>query len=341
MSTYRAVQATGQHQFELVERELVAPEPGHVRVRVLSCGVCHSDVLGVGGVRPDPSAPIVPGHEIVGVVDAVGAGVTSWHPGDRVGVGFLGGHCGECVQCRRGDFVNCLNQPQPGTTEDGGYAEMVYVRASGLVRVPELMNPIDAAPLLCAGITTFNALRNADAPPGALVAIQGIGGLGHLGVQYAKQLGYHTVAIARGAEKEERARSLGADEYIDSAAVDPGAALQSLGGAAVIVATAASGASMSPLVGGLAPRGRLVVVGAATDPISVDTSDLIFGGRSIVGSLTGSSIENEENLAFSVTHGVKPMTEVMSLDDAPKAYERMMSGAARFRVVLDIACAEK
>jgi len=341
MSTYRAVQATGQHQFELVERELVEPEPGHVRVRVLSCGVCHSDVLCVEGVRPDPSAPIVPGHEIVGVVDAVGAGVTSWHPGDRVGVGFLGGHCGECVQCRRGDFVNCLNQPQPGTTEDGGYAEMVYVRASGLVRVPELMNPIDAAPLLCAGITTFNALRNADAPPGALVAIQGIGGLGHLGVQYAKQLGYHTVAIARGAEKEELARSLGADEYIDSAAVDPGAALQSLGGAAVIVATAASGASMSPLVAGLAPRGRLVVVGAATDPISVDTSDLIFGGRSIVGSLTGSSIENEENLAFSVTHGVKPMTEVMSLDDAPKAYERMMSGAARFRVVLDIACAEK
>ena len=341
MSTYRAVQATGQHQFELVERELVEPEPGHVRVRVLSCGVCHSDVLGVEGVRPDPSAPNVPGHEIVGVVDAVGAGVTSWHPGDRVGVGFLGGHCGECVQCRRGDFVNCLNQPQPGTTEDGGYAEMVYVRASGLVRVPELMNPIDAAPLLCAGITTFNALRNADAPPGALVAIQGIGGLGHLGVQYAKQLGYHTVAIARGAEKEELARSLGADEYIDSAAVDPGAALQSLGGAAVIVATAASGASMSPLVGGLAPRGRLVVVGAATDPISVDTSDLIFGGRSIVGSLTGSSIENEENLAFSVTHGVKPMTEVMSLDDAPQAYERMMSGAARFRVVLDIACAEK
>jgi alcohol dehydrogenase, propanol-preferring len=341
MSTYRAVQATQQHQFELVERELVEPEPGHVRVRVLSCGVCHSDVLGVEGVRPDPSAPIVPGHEIVGVVDAVGAGVTSWHPGDRVGVGFLGGHCGECVQCRRGDFVNCLNQPQPGTTEDGGYAEMVYVRASGLVRVPELMNPIDAAPLLCAGITTFNALRNADAPPGALVAIQGIGGLGHLGVQYAKQLGYHTVAIARGAEKEQLARSLGADEYIDSAAVDPGAALQSLGGAAVIVATAASGASMSPLVAGLAPRGRLVVVGAATDPISVDTSDLIFGGRSIVGSLTGSSIENEENLAFSVTHGVKPMTEVMSLDDAPKAYERMMSGAARFRVVLDIAGAEK
>ncbi len=337
MSTYRAYQVTRQRQFELVERDVVDPEPGHVRVRVLSCGVCHSDVLGVEGVRPDPSVPIVPGHEIVGVVDAVGAGVTAWNPGDRVGLGFLGGHCGECTYCRRGDFVNCTNQPQPGTDTDGGYAEMVYARSSGLVRVPDALNPLEAAPLLCAGITTFNALRNADAPLGALVAVQGIGGLGHIGIQQAKQLGYRTVAIARGSEKAELAISLGADEYIDSAAVDPGAALQDLGGAAVIVATAASGASMSPLVAGLVPRGQLVVVGAAEDPISVQTSDLIFGGRSIVGSLTGSSIENEDNLAFSVAHGIRPMVEVMSLDDAPKAYERMMSGAARFRVVLDIA----
>jgi D-arabinose 1-dehydrogenase-like Zn-dependent alcohol dehydrogenase len=337
MPTYRAFQVTGQRQFELVERDVVEPVQGHVRVRVLACGVCHSDFLAGEGMRPDPSRPVVPGHEIVGVVDAVGAGVTAWQVGDRVGIGFLGGHCGECAQCRRGDFVNCLNQPQPGTTVDGGYAEMVYARATGLVRVPESMNPIEAAPLLCAGITTFNALRNAGAPSGAVVAIQGIGGLGHLGVQYAKQLGYETVAIARGPEKEPLARSLGADDYIDSAAVDPGAALQDLGGAAVIVATAASGASMSPLVAGLAPRGQLVVVGAAPDPISVQTSDLILGSRSIVGSLTGSSIENEDNLAFSVAHGIKPMTEVMALDDAPKAYERMMSGAARFRVVLDIA----
>jgi alcohol dehydrogenase, propanol-preferring len=337
MATYRAFQATGQHQFELVEREVVEPQPGHVRVRVLACGVCHSDFLGAEGVRPDPGQPVVPGHEIVGVVDAVGPEVTTWRVGDRVGLGFLGGHCGECAQCRRGDFVNCLNQPQPGTTEDGGYAEMVYARASGLVRVPDALDAIDAAPLLCAGITTFNALRHADAPPGAVVAIQGIGGLGHLGVQYAKQLGYHTVAIARGAEKEELARSLGADDYIDSATADPSAALQELGGAAVIVATAASGASMSPLVAGLAPRGQLVVVGAADDPIEVQTTDLIFGGRSIVGSLTGSSIENEDNLEFSAAHGIKPMTEVMALDDAPKAYERMMSGAARFRVVLDVA----
>ena len=337
MSTYRAFQVTGQRQFELVEREVVDPEPGHVRVRVLACGVCHSDFISGEGIRPDPSQPVVPGHEIIGVVDAVGPGVTTWSVGDRVGLGFLGGHCGECAHCRRGDFVNCLNQPQPGTSEDGGYAEMVYARATGLVRVPESMDPIEAAPLLCAGITTFNALRHADAPPGALVAIQGIGGLGHLGVQHAKQLGYRTVAIARGQDKADLATSLGADDYIDSSATDPGAALQQLGGAAVIVATAASGASMSPLLAGLAPRGKLVVVGAAPDPITVDTSELIFGGRSIIGSLTGTPIENEDNLAFSQAHGIKPMTEVMSLEDAPKAYERMMSGAARFRIVLDIA----
>ena len=337
MPTYRAFQVTGQRQFELVERDVVEPEPGHVRVRVLACGVCHSDFVAGEGIRPDPTQPVVPGHEIIGVVDAVGPDVTAWGVGDRVGLGFLGGHCGECTQCRRGDFVNCLNQPQPGTTEDGGYAEMVYARATGLVRVPESMDPIEAAPLLCAGITTFNALRHADAPPGAVVAIQGIGGLGHLGVQQAKRLGYRTVAMARGAEKEQLARSLGADDYIDSAATDPGAALQELGGAAVIVATAASGASMSPLLAGLAPRGKLVVVGAAPDPISVQTLDLIFGGRSIVGSLTGTPVENEDNLAFALRHGIKSMNEVMPFEDAPRAYGRMMSGAARFRIVLDIA----
>jgi propanol-preferring alcohol dehydrogenase len=337
MPTYRAFQVTGQRQFELVEREVVEPEPGHVRVRVLACGVCHSDFLGAEGVRPDPSQPIVPGHEIIGVVDAVGPDVTAWSVGERVGLGFLGGHCGECAQCRRGDFVNCLNQPQPGTSEDGGYAEMVYARATGLVRVPESMIPIEAAPLLCAGITTFNALRHADAPPGAVVAIQGIGGLGHIGLQQAKELGYRTVAIARGTDKTELAMSLGADDYIDSAATDPGAALQELGGAAVIVATAASGASMSPLVAGLAPRGKLIVVGAAPDPISVDTAELIFGGHSIIGSLTGTPVENEDNLAFALSHGIKSMNEVMPFEDAPKAYERMMSGAARFRIVLDIA----
>ena len=337
MSTYRAFQVTGQRKFELVEREVVDPEPGRVRVRVLACGVCHSDFLSAEGARPDPSVPIVPGHEVVGVVDAVGSGVTAWSIGERVGLGFLGGHCGECAQCRRGDFVNCLNQPQAGTSEDGGYAEMVYARATGLVKIPESMDSIAAAPLLCAGVTTYNALRHADAPAGAVVAIQGIGGLGHIGVQQAKQLGYRTVAIARGTDKAGLATSLGADDYIDSTATDPAAALQELGGAAVIVATAASGASMSPLLAGLAPRGKLVVVGAAPDPISVETADIIFGGRSIIGSLTGTPVENEDNLAFALRHGIKSMNEVMPFEDAPKAYERMMSGAARFRIVLDIA----
>jgi alcohol dehydrogenase, propanol-preferring len=337
MSTYRAYQVTGQREFELVEREVVRPKPGHVRFRTQSCGVCHSDTLGVEGMRDDPSQPIVPGHEVVGVIDAVGEDVTAWQVGDRVGLGFLGGHCGECQWCRRGDFVNCANQPQPGTTEDGGYAEVVYARANGLVRVPDVLSSVHASPLLCAGITTYNALRKLDAEPGSLVGIQGIGGLGHLGIQYASKLGYRVAAIARGAEKGALATELGADEYIDSSTVDPGAAIRELGGATAIIATAANGASMSPLLGGLAPRGQLVVVGAALDPIEVSTSELIFGGRSIVGSLTGTPIENEANLAFSAAHRVAPMIELFDFDDAPKAYERMMSGDARFRVVLDVA----
>ncbi|OBI74992.1 alcohol dehydrogenase [Mycolicibacterium fortuitum] len=337
MSAYRAYQVTGQRQFALVEREIVPPAPGHVRVRVHSCGVCHSDVLAVEGLRADPQQPVVPGHEIVGVIDAVGDGVHTWVPGNRVGLGFLGGQCNECEFCRRGDFVNCTDQPTPGTSVDGGYAEIVYARATGLVRVPDALDASVAAPLLCAGITTFNALRHVPAAPGALVGVQGLGGLGHLGVQYAHALGFRVVAIARGPEKAQLATDLGADIYIDSAAEDPGAALTALGGAAAVVATAASGASMSPLVAGLAPRGQLVVVGAAPDPIEVSTSELIFGGRSIVGSLTGSAAENEDNLAFSVANGIAPMIEPVPFEDAPKAYHRIMSGKARFRVVLEIA----
>jgi propanol-preferring alcohol dehydrogenase len=335
--TYRAWQATGQHQFELVDREVVAPNADHVRIRVETCGVCHSDVLGAEGLRPDPSQPVVPGHEIVGTIDAVGDAVTTWKVGDRVGVGFLGGHCGACEWCRRGDFVNCDNQPQPGTTEDGGYAEVVYARATGLVRIPAELPSLDASPLLCAGITTFNALQSIDVPPGALVGIQGIGGLGHLGVQYANKLGYRVAAIARGADKRALAEQLGAHHYIDSAATDPGAALTELGGAAAVIATAASGASMSPLLAGLRPHGQLVVVGAAMDPIEVSTSDLIFGGRSILGSLTGTPIQNEDSLAFSSANGVAAMIEKLPFEDAPKAYDRMMSGQARFRVVLDVS----
>ena len=336
MSTYRAYQVTGQRQFELVERELLEPAPGQVRLRVDSCGVCHSDVLAVEGMRADPTQPVVPGHEVVGVVDAVGDGVTGWDVGERVGVGYLGGHCGVCAWCRHGDFVNCENQPWTGTNVDGGYAEVMYARASGLVRIPNGLPSVEAAPLLCAGITTYNALQRLNAVPDALVAVQGIGGLGHLGVQYANKLGYRVAAIARGTDKAVLAEKLGAHHYIDSAATDPAQALQELGGAVAIVATAASGASMSPLVAGLAPRGQLIVVGAATDPIEVSTADLIFGGRSIVGSLTGTSVENEANLQFSAAHGVAPMTEVMPFEDAPAAYARMMSGSARFRVVLDM-----
>jgi propanol-preferring alcohol dehydrogenase len=336
MSTYRAFEVTGIREFSLVTRELGEPPPGQVRLQVESCGVCHSDVLAVEGQRADPSRPIVPGHEIVGVVDAVGAGVTAWHAGDRVGVGYLGGQDNECEFCRRGDFVNCTNQPWTGTTVDGGYAEYTFARASGLVRIPDGLSALEAAPLLCAGLTTYSALRQIEARPGALVAVQGIGGLGHLGLQYAAKLGYRVAAIARGADKAELSAQLGAHHYIDSAAEDPGAALRRLGGAAAIIATAASGASMSPLVSGLAPRGRMVVVGAAPDPISVQTVDLIFGTRSLSGSLTGSSIENEDNLAFSLARGIRALIEVLPLAEAPKAYERMMSGKARFRVVLDM-----
>lgn len=336
MSTYRALQVRGSRVFEFVDRTVVEPGPGQVRLRVEACGICHSDLVAVEGHREDPSLPIVPGHEVVGVIDAVGDGVRRWQVGQRVGAGFLGGPCNECAMCRRGDFVNCLDQPQTGTTVDGGYAQVAYVRASGLVRIPDALSATDAAPLLCAGITTFNALQHLDLRPGALVAIQGIGGLGHLGIQHADKLGYRVAAVARGNAKETLAKSFGADHYIDSETDDVAEALQKLGGADAIVATAAKGSAMSPLVAGLAPRGRLIVVGAAFDPLSVSTIELVFGGREIRGSLTGTPIQNEDNLAFSASQGVKPMTEIVALADAPAAYDRMIAGAVRFRAVIDL-----
>lgn len=336
MTSYRAYQVTGQRNFELVHRELRDPADGQVRIRTLACGVCHSDVLAVEGQRPDPAQPVVPGHEIVGIIDAVGNGVHHrWQVGDRVGVGFLGGQCGHCDYCRRGDFVNCADQPQPGTTVDGGYAEVVYARESGLVRIPEGFDALSAAPLLCAGVTVFNALRAAQAPLNTLVALQGIGGLGHLGIQYAKKMGYRVAAIARGTDKAGLATTLGADHYIDSAAGDVAGALNALGGATAVVATASNGPSMAGLVAGLVPRGRLIVVGASPEPVPVYTADLIFGGRSMLGSLTGTAMDNEDNLEFSLAHQIAPMIEPLPFDDAPSAYERMMSGRARFRVVLD------
>jgi propanol-preferring alcohol dehydrogenase len=338
VSVYRAYQVTGAGDFAAVERELTEPLPGQVRIRVEACGVCHTDALAVGGLmREDPASPIVPGHEIVGVIDAVGAGVTAWHTGDRVGVGFLNGHCGECDFCRRGDFVNCTAQPLTGTTVDGGYAEVAFARASGLVRIPDGLDPIDAAPLLCAGLTVFKALRQSEARPGELVAVHGIGGLGHLAVQHASKLGFRVAAIARGTAKAELAAQLGADHYIDSTAQDAGAALRDLGGAAAIIATAADSASVGPLVAGMAPRGRMIVVGAGFEPIPVNSVDLIFGTRTVTGSLTGTSIENEDNLAFSVRRGIGSLNEVLPLSEAPKAFERMMSGQARFRVVLEVS----
>ena len=336
MTSYRAWQVTGSRRFGLVDRDQPAPGPGQVGIKVLACGVCHTDFLAAEGLMRDRSVPIVPGHEIVGVIDAVGAGVTAWLAGERVGVGYLAGHCGECDSCRRGDFVSCANQHQTGTTVDGGYAEYVVARTSGLVRIPPELGSLEAAPLLCAGLTTFKALQRAGARPGGLVAIQGIGGLGHLGLQYAAKLGYQVAAIARGPDKAQLAARLGADHYIDSIAGDPGAALRKLGGADAIVATAASGASMSPLVSGLRPGGRMVVVGAGPDPITVRGSDLIFGTRTVTGSLTGSAIENEDTLQFSARHGIRPMIEAMPLAQAPQAYAHMMSGAARFRVVIDL-----
>ncbi|HEU5469166.1 MAG TPA: alcohol dehydrogenase catalytic domain-containing protein [Actinophytocola sp.] len=335
MSVYRAVEVTGSRQFAFVERETRDPLPGQVRLRVQACGVCHSDTLAVEGLRADASVPVVPGHEIVGMIDAVGAGVTAWPVGTRVGIGYLGGHCGECEPCRRGDFVNCADQPQTGTTVDGGYAEVAYARASGLVRIPTDADPLQIAPLLCAGLTVYRALLSAGPRPGALVAVQGIGGLGHLGIQYAKALGYRVAAIARGSGKADLAAELGAEDYIDSTNTEPGPALQQLGGAAAIIATAASGAAMSPLVTGLAPRGQLMVVGAAPDPIEVRTPDLIFGTRAVRGALTGSSIENEDNVSLAARLGVRSRNETFPLSQAPEAYERMLSGQARFRVVLD------
>lgn len=335
-STYRAVTVVGRRRFEQVQRERREPPPGRVRIGVEACGICHTDVLAVEGMRPDPSVPIVPGHEIVGVIEALGSGVAPrWRVGERVGVGFLGGQDGVCEPCRRGDFVNCEDQPRTGTDVDGGYAEVTYARATGLVRIPADLDAVTGAPLLCAGLTVYNALLSASVRPGSLVAIQGIGGLGHLGIQYARALGHRVVAVARGTEKAGLAAELGAHDYIDSTAADPGQVLRRLGGAAVIVATAASGGSMSPLVAGLGPRGHLVVVGAAPDPIQVSTSDLIFGGHVVRGIVTGSSIENEDNLRFALDHGLRSHNEVFSLSEAPDAYERMISGRARFRVVLD------
>ena len=320
--------------FELVEREIPEPGPGQVRIRVQACGVCHSDVITKDGLFPGISYPRVPGHEIAGVIDEVGAGVKNWKKGERVGVGWHGGQDGTCLACRRGDFANCASAIVCGISYDGGYQEFMVAPVEALAHMPESLDAAEAAPLMCAGITTFNALRRAGALPSDLVAVQGIGGLGHLGIQFAKKFGYRVAAIGRGPGNAALAQKLGADVYIDSAATDAAAELQKLGGARVILATAPSGKAMSSLVGGLGANGVLVVIGASADPIEVAPIQLITGRKRIQGWSAGIPTDSEDTLRFSEMTGIRPMIEKYPLAKAAEAYARMMSGKAEFRVVL-------
>lgn len=320
--------------FEIVEREVPQPGAGHVRIKVQACGVCHSDVVTKEGLFPGISYPRVPGHEVAGVIDEVGVGVKDWRKGERVGVGWHGGQDGTCLACRRGDFANCVNGKVCGISYDGGYQEYMVAPVDALARMPESLDPAEAAPLMCAGITTFNALRHSGALPSDLVAIQGIGGLGHLGIQFARHFGYRVVAVGRGQDNAALAKKLGAHIYIDSAATDAAAELQKLGGARVILATAPSGKAMSGLIGGLGANGTFVVVGASADPIEVPPFLMIFGRKRIQGWSAGIPTDSEDTLRFAELTGVRPMIEKYPLAKAAEAYSRMMSGNAQFRVVL-------
>ena len=333
-NVYKAVEVSAPGVLRVVERPVSEPAAGQVRIRVEACGICHTDAATITGVYPGLTLPRVPGHEVVGRIEAIGSGVSKWKIGQRVGVGLIAGEDGVCESCRRGDIVNCQNPVVSGVTSDGGYAEVMIAEARALSSVPDELTSAEAAPLLCAGITTYNALRNAGLRGGDLVAIQGIGGLGHLGVQFARHMGFRTVAIGRGRDKEKLAKDLGAHVYIDAAAEDTAAVLQSMGGARAIVATGTSGNAMASLVSGLAARGKLIVVGVPQDQIQLNAFPLVFGGRSIYGSLTGTPIDGEDTLAFSVLENIRPMIETFSLEQAADAYARMMQGKARFRVVL-------
>jgi D-arabinose 1-dehydrogenase-like Zn-dependent alcohol dehydrogenase len=320
--------------FEIVEREIPALGPGHVRIKVAACGVCHSDVLTKEGALPGIQYPRTPGHEVAGVIDEVGPGVTTWKRGQRVGVGWFGGADGTCDQCRRGSFITCRNLQITGIHYDGGYQQYVTAPVDALAAIPDGLDFVDAAPLMCAGITTFNALRHSGARPGDTVAVQGIGGLGHLGIQFANKFGYRVIAIGRRPENAALAKKLGAHEYIDSAAVKPAQALQDLGGANVILATAPSSQAMSEIIDGLAPNGTLLVVGASMDPIQVTPIQLIMSVRNIQGWASGSAVDSEDTLRFAALTGVRPMIETFPLERASDAYARMLSGKAQFRVVL-------
>lgn len=320
--------------FEIVERDIPQPTANEVRIRVLACGVCHSDVVTKDALYPGIAYPRVPGHEIAGVIDELGASVTQWKKGERVGVGWHGGHDGTCLSCRRGDFMNCTNALVCGVNYDGGYQEYMVAPVEALARMPESLDPAEAAPLMCAGITTFNALRHSGALPSDLVAIQGVGGLGHLAIQFAAKFGYRVAAIGRGSANAALAHRLGANLYIDSAAGDAAVELQKLGGARVIVSTAPSGKAMSSLIDGLGPNGSLVVAGAGPDPIEVSPSQLIAGKKRIQGWASGIATDSEDTLRFAEMTGVRPMIEKFPLSQAAEAYARMLSGKVEFRAVL-------
>lgn len=332
MKTIQVPRAGGGLQ--LVERQIPAPKPDWVRIRVKACGVCHSDSMVMEGHWPGLQYPRVPGHELAGVIDEVGSNVTTWKKGDRVGVGWYGGHCGVCIACRRGDLLNCHNGSITGFTHDGGYSEYMVAPAQSLAAIPDGLADEDAGPLMCAGITTFNSLRHAGALPGDLVAVQAIGGLGHLGIQFANKFGYRTVAISRGDDARELALKLGAHAYINSDATPPGDELKKMGGAKAILATAPSGKAMSALVDGLGDNGTLMVIGASMENIEVSPIQLIGGTRMIKGWAAGVAADSEDTLRFSAMSGVRPMIEKFPLEKASEAVARMMSGEARFRVVL-------
>lgn len=335
VATMKAAQvAKGGAGFEVVEREIPEPGTGQVRIRVRACGVCHSDALVAEGSWPGISYPRVPGHEVAGVVDKVGAGVSQWQKGQRVGVGWHGGHDGTCRECRRGDFRNCRNEQIAGISYDGGYQEYMLAPAEALIAIPDSLSDVDAAPLLCAGITTYNALRHAGALPGDLVAVQGVGGLGHLGIQFANKFGYKVAAISRGPANAALAKKLGAHVYIDGKATNPAEELQKLGGARVILATAPNSKAMSELINGLGPNGNLLVIGADFDPIEVAPVQLIMGSKTIQGWAAGTPADSEDTLNFAELTGVRAMIETYPLEKAADAYARMMSGHAEFRVVL-------
>ena len=331
----RAFQVTAAGgDFELVQREFPEPGPGQVRIRVQACGVCHSDSITKDGLFPGIAYPRVPGHEVAGVIDAVAADVPVFKVGQRVGLGWHGGHCNYCTPCRRGDFILCENQQIAGIGYDGGYADYVLAPANALALIPDDLADVDAAPLMCAGVTTYNSLRHSGAKTGDLVAILGIGGLGHLGVQFAAKAGYHTVAIARGQDKAPLAKELGAHHYIDSTTQDFAAELQKLGGAAVILSTLTDAPSLTQALGGLGPNGKLLIVGVPDKPFEVSTIPLVMGNRTIAGWASGTGMDSEDTLNFSALTGVRPKIETYTLDKAPEAFNRMMSGKARFRVVI-------